>query len=74
MCIKLAKVAKRKDSKGVVLKSGEIQRVDGRYEFRFIDKIGRRHGIYASTLKELREKEEKLLSISEIKASDVRSF
>jgi hypothetical protein len=32
----LAKVAKRKDSKGVVLKSGEIQRVDGRYEFRFV--------------------------------------
>lgn len=57
----MAKAAKRKDSKGVVLKSGEIQRVDGRYEFRFTDKIGRRHGIYASTLKELREKEEKLL-------------
>ena len=44
----------RKDSKGRVLKDGESQRKDGSYEYKGAD--GRRHSVYAGTLKELREK------------------
>ena len=51
---------KRKDPKGVVLKEHESYRADGRYEFKYRDKSGKRHCLYASSLKELREKEEKL--------------
>lgn len=48
---------KRKDSKGRVLKDGEIERKDGRYEYRYKDRNGKRKSIYAKNLKELREKE-----------------
>ena len=44
----------RKDSKGRVLKDSESQRKDGSYEYKGAD--GRRHSVYAGTLKELREK------------------
>ena len=43
---------KRKDSKGRVLKTGESQRKDGRYQYRFADRYGERHTVYASTLSE----------------------
>lgn len=50
---------KRKDSKGRVLKTGESERKDGSYQYRFT-KNGKRHTVYASTLKQLREKEEEV--------------
>lgn len=52
---------RRKDNKGVVLKEGESQRANGSYDYRYIGSDGRRHAIYAPTLKELREKKSKSL-------------
>ena len=52
--------AKRKDAKGRVLRTGESQRPDGRYEFRYSDGHGRRRSLYALTLEELRQKEQEL--------------
>ena len=49
----------KKDSKGRVLKKGESERSDGRYMFRFTN-CGKRITIYANTLKELREQEERI--------------
>ena len=51
---------KRKDSKGRVLKTGESQRKDGRYQYRFVDNHGGRHTVYAATLPELRKKEQEI--------------
>lgn len=51
---------RRKDSKGRVLKEGESQRKDGRYQFRWTDRFGNRQIVYATDLKELREKETKI--------------
>lgn len=48
---------KRKDNKGRILNTGENQRKDGSYQYRYIDYIGKRQTIYAPTLKELRDKE-----------------
>lgn len=54
-------MAKRKDNKGVVLKDGESYRdKEKRYSFRWTSKDGKRHSVYAKTLKELREKEEQI--------------
>ena len=47
---------KRRDSKGRVLKTGESQRKDGTYMYRYTELNGKRRAIYAPTLKELREK------------------
>ena len=47
----------RKDNRGRVLHKGESQRNDGRYVFRYVEKGGKTHSIYAKTVKELREKE-----------------
>lgn len=49
--------AKRKDNKGRVLREGESQRANGTYMYRYTDKFQARKCIYASDLKELREKE-----------------
>lgn len=51
---------RRRDLKGTLLKPGERQRSDGRYEYRYSDFNGERHSVYAQTLKELREEEEKI--------------
>lgn len=51
---------KRKDKKGVNLRTGESQREDGRYQYRWTDENHKRHTIYANTLKELREKEKQI--------------
>ena len=51
---------KRKDSKGRVLKTGESQRKDGLYQYRYKDITGERRTIYAGDLKELRQKEKEL--------------
>ena len=48
---------RRKDDKGRVLKEGEYQRPNGTFEYKWRDKRGKRHSIYAKTLDELREKE-----------------
>lgn len=48
---------KRKDSKGRILKTGESQRKDGLYQYRYKDTTGIRRTVYAHDLKELRQKE-----------------
>lgn len=41
----------RKDNKGRNLKTGEYQRPDGRYEYRYKDEItGKRNSVYAADL------------------------
>lgn len=50
-------VKRRKDDKNRVLKEGEHQRTNGTYEYKWRDKRGLRHSVYAKTLSELREKE-----------------
>ena len=46
----------RKDNKGRHLKTGEYQRPDGRYEYRYKDEItGKRNSVYAADLVSLRE-------------------
>lgn len=39
--------AKRRDNKGRVLWSGEVQRADGKYMFRYTDNEGQRHSVYS---------------------------
>ena len=51
---------KRKDNKGRVLKSGESQRKDGLYDYRYTDAFGKRRSVYADTLQSLRKKEEEI--------------
>lgn len=38
---------KRRDSKGRVLWAGELQRPDGKYEFKYADNNGERHSVYS---------------------------
>ena len=54
-------VKRRKDSKNRVLKTGETERKQGGYQFRWSTNDGKRHYIYASTLKELRLKEKEII-------------
>ena len=51
---------KRKDNKGRVLKTGESQRKDLIYQYRYTDCRGKRQTIYSSTLQELRQKEKEI--------------
>lgn len=53
-------MANRKDSKGRVLRTGESQRKDGIYMYRYTDINKKRVCVYAPTLKELREKEKEI--------------
>lgn len=54
----------RKDNKGRNLKTGEYQRPDGRYEYRYKDEItGKRNSVYAADLASLREMEKKSIRI-----------
>lgn len=48
---------RRKDNKKRVLKEGEYQRANGTFEYKWRDRRGQRHSIYAKTLDELRDKE-----------------
>lgn len=52
---------KRKDSKKRLLKEHEYERPNGTYEFKWRDKQGKRHSIYAQSLDELRKREEEVL-------------
>ena len=54
---------KRKDNKGRILKTGESQRKDLIYQYRYTDIHGKRQTIYSSDLKELREKEKMIEGI-----------
>mgnify|MGYP004661073103 FL=1 len=56
--------AKRMDSNRVRLYTGESQRPNGTYMYRWTDAQGKRHYIYAPTLEKLRE-EEKLIIVDE---------
>ncbi len=51
---------KRKDHKGRILKTGEGQRKDGIYQYRYTDCRGKRQCVYSPTLQELRQKEKKI--------------
>ena len=44
--------AKRRDNKGRVLKEGEFQRADGRYEYRYLDAHSNRKSVYSWRLTE----------------------
>ena len=48
---------RRKDQKGYVLNTGEDQRKDGMYQFRYKDVWGKTKYLYSTDLNELREKE-----------------
>ena len=48
---------KRTDHKGRRLREGESQRKNLLYQYRYTDENGKRCTVYASDLKELREKE-----------------
>lgn len=52
---------KRKDNKGRLLTTGESQRKDLIYQYRYTDFRGKRQTIYASDLQELRKKEKEIL-------------
>lgn len=49
---------KRTDKKGRVLKSGESQRADGTYQYRYTDCVGKVRYVYAPSLDKLRKKED----------------
>lgn len=51
---------KRKDHKGRILRTGEGQRKDLTYQYRYTDAAGKRHTVYAPSLDELRKKEDEL--------------
>ena len=51
---------KRTDSRGRVLKVGESQNKQGRYIYKWTDAAGTRNTVYATTLVELREKEQRI--------------
>lgn len=53
-------MSRRKDNKGRVLRTGESQRKDLIYQYRYTDIRGKRQCIYAPDLKTLREKEEEI--------------
>lgn len=52
------KPGRRLDKNRITLRTGESQRSNGTYSYRWTSNDGRRHDIYANTLEELREKEE----------------
>ena len=52
---------KRKDNQGRILRTGESQRKDGRYQFRYTDAAGKRHCVYALNSVDLREKKKGIL-------------
>ena len=51
---------KRKDHKGRLLRTGESQRKDLTYQYRYTDVTGKRRTFYAKDLKDLRKLEENI--------------
>lgn len=52
---------KRYDKKRRLLKTGESERTDGYYQYRYTDRKGKRHTVTAATLEELRQREEQII-------------
>lgn len=52
--------AKSRDKQGRVLRTGESQRKDGLYEYRYTDANKKRRSIYSADLMELRKKEDEI--------------
>ena len=52
------KMEKRKDKKGIVLRAGEYQRPNNKYEYKYTDNDGHRRSVTADTLKQLRQMED----------------
>jgi len=63
-------MTKRYDKKHRLLKTGESERSDGYYQYRYTDRKGTRHTITSATLEELRKREE---SIIKDKAEGIRA-
>ncbi len=57
---------KRKDNKGRILRTGESQRKDLIYQYRYTDSSGKRQTVYSSDLNELREKEKEIQRLRDI--------
>ena len=51
---------KRKDSKGRILRTGEYQRANGLYQYRYKDTNGKLKAVCSIDLTELREKEKQI--------------
>lgn len=51
---------KRYDKKHRLLKTGESERPDGYFQYRYTDRKGKRHTVTAGTLEELRKREERI--------------
>lgn len=73
----------RKDNRGRNLRTGETQRADGRYDYRYTDpKTGKRVAVYSMDLAELREMEKQiqrevddgLITSSDVKKLDVNTL
>ena len=60
---KKKQVGVRFDSNRTRLKTGETQRPNGTYAYRWSTPDGKRHSIYAPTLEKLREQEEQIIVI-----------
>ena len=54
-------MGKRYDKKHRLLKTGESERPDGYYQYRYTDRKGKRHTLTAGTLEELRQREEEII-------------
>ena len=65
-------MANRKDSKGRVLRTGETERKDGRYTYRYTGNDGKRKEVYAVNLNELRVKEKQILKDLELGISSTK--
>lgn len=67
---------KRKDNRGRILRTGESQRKDGRYQFQYTDAAGKRHCVYDMNLVDLREKEKAIIRDLEdgIRGSDSKKI
>lgn len=57
---KIKNDGKRRDNKGGILRTGEYQKPNGAYEFRFTDISKKRRSIYDDDLPHLRKKEDEI--------------
>ena len=55
-----SKSTKRLSKGRIVLRTGEGERPNGTFEYRWTDRSGKRHRVYAKTLEELRDKENEI--------------
>ena len=57
---KRKKASKRYDANNIVLQTGEYQRKDGMYLYKYKDSVGKQRIVYSKTLVDLRAKEEEI--------------